>query len=107
MLRQGNWEGEQLIEAGLVGEALSPAAPGQSDERATFGLTWWINNGGQWPGLPRDAFAAGGAGHQVLLVVPSLGLIAVRNGDNLNPQDPFWRPIETQVFGPLLEAVRG
>jgi CubicO group peptidase (beta-lactamase class C family) len=106
MLRRGDWEGRQVIDARRVCEALSPAAPAQSDAHATFGITWWINNGGQWPGLPRDAFAAGGAGHQVLLIVPSLDLMAVRNGNNLNPQDPFWRPIETCVFGPLMEAVR-
>jgi CubicO group peptidase (beta-lactamase class C family) len=106
MLMQGNWEGEQLIDAGRVREALSPAAPEQASNQATFGLTWWINEGRQWPGLPQDAFAAGGAGHQVLLIVPSLDLIAVRNGNNLNPQDPFWRPIESYVFGPLVEAVR-
>ena len=106
MLRRGDWEGEQLIDADLVDGALSRGGPAPSDHQCTFGLTWWINHGGQWPGLPRDAFAAGGAGHQVLLIVPSLDLIAVRNGDNLDPEAAFWRPIETQVFDPLVEAVR-
>jgi CubicO group peptidase (beta-lactamase class C family) len=105
MLRQGNWEGEQILPAELVREALSPAAPGALREKAGYGLTWWINNAGQWPDLPRDAFAAGGAGHQVMLVVPSLDLIAVRNGNNMDPKAPFWQPLERNVFAPLMEAV--
>ena len=88
---------------GVQGEPV-PAAPGALREKAGYGLTWWINNAGQWPDLPRDAFAAGGAGHQVMLVVPSLDLIAVRNGNNLDPKAPFWQPLERNVFGPLMEA---
>lgn len=107
MLREGNWEGEQLLPADRVREAISPAAPAGCGDGGTFGLAWWLNRGGQWPALPRDAFAAGGAGHQVLLVVPSLDLIAVRNGDNLDPREPFWRPLERWVFGALVEAVGG
>lgn len=33
--------------------------------------------------FPRDAFWGSGAGHQVLLAVPRLKVIAVRNGQNL------------------------
>jgi hypothetical protein len=36
--------------------------------------------GGRFPKLPRDAVWGAGAGDQHLIVVPSLKLIAVRNG---------------------------
>ncbi|MDH7570576.1 MAG: hypothetical protein QHJ73_13425, partial [Armatimonadota bacterium] len=65
------------------------------------------NFDGVWARVPRDAFAGAGAGNQVLLVVPSLDLVAVRNGGNLNrPGEPggFWGALEQHFFNPLMEA---
>ena len=47
------------------------------------GLCWYTNFDGVWDRVPRDAFAGAGAGNQILLVVPSLDLIIVRNSSNL------------------------
>src|SRR4029077_19521726 len=43
------------------------------------------NAAGRYAGLPRDAYWGAGAGDQLLLVVPSLNLIMVRNGQTLEP----------------------
>ena len=72
------------------------------------GLGWWTNFDGVWAKVPRDAFAGAGAGNQVLLVVPSLDLIVVRNGSNLFNSakgEGFWGGIEQYLFNPVMDAV--
>lgn len=114
MLKEGNWQGKQLIDASLVkevvryaGTALPPSISAPATEieelsrnyegawkdnrtelnpRPATTLGWYSNFDGIWKYLPTDAFAASGAGNQTLLVVPSLELIVVRFGENLyNP----------------------
>jgi hypothetical protein len=61
-----------------------------------------------WPEVPRDAFAGAGAGHQLLLVVPSLDLILVRFGESLadpGQESSFWSPVVRHLFSPLIAAV--
>lgn len=99
MLREGNWEGRQLLSAGAVRQITTDAAtPGPG------AMGWWSNRDGFVPALPRDAFWGAGAQGQVLLVVPSLKLIAVRNGGALDAGDND-RALERHVFGPLMEAL--
>ncbi len=105
MLREGNWEGKQLISSEAVRLVTRDAGtPGNC------GMGWWSNNDGSYPELPKDAFWGSGAGHQILLVVPGLNLIAVRNGGNLETvaAEPsgFHNPVSRHLFGPLMEAVR-
>ena len=45
-----------------------------------------------WKSAPDDAFGGAGAGHQFLLVVPSLGLIVVRNGQRSTRPSRSTRP---------------
>jgi hypothetical protein len=40
----------------------------------------WVNAAGQWPALPRDAFAFRGAGGQETYVIPSRRIVVVRMG---------------------------
>jgi CubicO group peptidase (beta-lactamase class C family) len=115
MLQRGNWEGRQLVEPGWVdrvtayaGTPLAPRPAG--NPQPPSGLGWWVNQDGVWPRVPRDAFAGAGAGQQVLLVVPSLELIIVRNGGAMSaPAEPenFWGGIEKYVFNPVLDALAG
>lgn len=49
--------------------------------------------------------AGAGAGHQVLLVVPSLELVVVRNGGAMGPDDGFWGALERHLFEPVVAAV--
>lgn len=114
MLRRGNWDGRQLVPAEWVDRATAyagtplpdrtvrPASPGS-------GLCWWTNFDGVWPRVPRDAFAGAGAGHQLLVVVPSMRLVVVRNGAPLEdprPRERFWAAVEQHVLNPLMQAVR-
>lgn len=113
MLQRGNWEGRQLVQPDWVdritayaGTPLPPRSPG--NPAPSMGLGWWTNHDGVWPKVPRDAFMAAGAGQQVLLVVPSLDLIVVRNGREMSdPAEPegFWRDIEKYLFNPVVAAL--
>jgi CubicO group peptidase (beta-lactamase class C family) len=88
MLHGGEWEGKRLFDKLLVEQMISyagmpirkrtPAEPAPGS-----GLCWWLNFDGVWPNVPRDAFVGAGANQELLLVVPSLDLIVVRNGGSL------------------------
>jgi CubicO group peptidase (beta-lactamase class C family) len=120
MLRRGDWQGRSLVNprwvetvtayAGTPLPDRSAPASGYPDPAPASGLGWWTNCDGVWRAVPRDAFAGAGAGHQLLLVVPSLDLIVVRFGDSL--ADPgeergFWSPIVEYLFDPLMAALVG
>jgi CubicO group peptidase (beta-lactamase class C family) len=115
MLQRGDWDGRQLVEPGWVdrvtayaGMPLAPRPPG--NPQPPSGLGWWLNSDGVWPQVPRDAFSGAGAGQQVLLVVPSLELIVVRNGAAMSTAaepEKFWGGIEKYVFNPVLDALTG
>jgi len=103
MLRRGDWNGKQLIDAAVVQAATRNAGvPNHS------GLGWWVNcaadGSRRWPSLPPDAFSGAGAGHQFLLVVPSLNLIVVRNGTLLDANLDFNAALDTLLVQPLMQA---
>jgi len=109
-LRKGDWEGRRLIRREIV-ELVTRDAGGPTPKRVPpegpfprSGLCWYVNSDGVWPRVPRDAFAGAGAGNQVLLVVPSLDLIVVRNGGRIEPNN-FWGGLEKFLFNPVMEAL--
>jgi CubicO group peptidase (beta-lactamase class C family) len=105
MLRRGNWEGQQVIDAEAVRLVTSDAGT-----QGNCGLGWWSNNDGIYARIPKDAFWGSGAGHQVVLVVPSLNLIAVRNGETLGEAAPeplqYHEPVRTFLFEPLVDTIQ-
>jgi CubicO group peptidase (beta-lactamase class C family) len=105
MLRGGDWDGQRLLSAESVRLTTSDAGtPGPC------GIGWWSNHEGDCAKLPRDAYFGSGAGHQILLVVPSLNLIVVRFGGLLakvesNPKS-FHEAYRLYLFEPLMEAIK-
>jgi CubicO group peptidase (beta-lactamase class C family) len=111
VLHEGDWNGQRILSQQSIRDATHDAGlPGNC------GMGWW-SNGGQRYKLPKDAVWGAGAGDQLLLVVPSLNLIMVRNGETLAP-GPGEPPIRTNdvftlyhdyrariLFEPLVEAV--
>jgi CubicO group peptidase (beta-lactamase class C family) len=108
ILRGGDWDGRRVLSEGAVRQVTGDAGlPGHC------GMGWWTNAAGRYPGIPRDAVWGAGAGDQVLLVVPSLRLIMVRNGRELAPAPEsgdvltrFHDPRAKILLGPLIDAVR-
>ncbi|MCZ6795229.1 MAG: serine hydrolase [Planctomycetota bacterium] len=110
-LRRGDWQGRQLIPRETVELVLRDAGtptPERVPPEGPFprsGLGWYVNSDGVWRDVPRDAFAGAGAGNQVLIVVPSLDLIVVRGGGQLEAGN-FWGGLETYLFNPVVRAIR-
>jgi CubicO group peptidase (beta-lactamase class C family) len=104
MAHRGEWQGHRVISAEAVRLVTSDAGT-----PAHGGMGWWSNNDGVDPGVPRDAFWGSGAGHQIVLVIPSLNLVAVRNGAVLDKtaSDPlaFHQPVRRYLIDPLLDAL--
>jgi CubicO group peptidase (beta-lactamase class C family) len=103
MLKKGTWEGRQLMSAATV-QAIT--TDGEAGRRTAQG--WRTNSDGAAGNLPAEAFWAAGAGHQIVLVVPSLNLIAVRYGEDLDPATSAsdWdAPVRTWFFNPLIASV--
>ncbi|MPY91247.1 MAG: serine hydrolase [Luteitalea sp.] len=113
MLQRGRWNDRPLVDSTILDRAVADAGmpkpartPGNPNPAS--GLGWWTNEDGVWRNVPTDAFAGAGAGHRVLLVVPSLKLVVVRNGDWLNEEggaEGFWGAIEQFVFNPVIGAL--
>lgn len=104
LLRNGDWDGQRILSPEAVRLTTSDAGtPGPC------GIGWWSNQEGDCVALPRDAFFGSGAGHQILLVVPSLGLVLVRFGGVLATvsTDPasYHEPYCRHFFEPLMAAL--
>ena len=106
MLNEGRWEDQQV-----VSEAFVVAATGRSSSElnAAYGYLWWLNREGivGSPGLatgggeatpaesqllraaPDDVFWALGFNDQVVAVIPSEGIVAVRLGAKPPAEAPF------------------
>lgn len=97
MMRDGRWNEKQVVSSDFVKAAVGQAS---SPLNAAYGLLWWVNrtgivdgslmatggtldksrHGQLAPDVPADAFWALGFGKQIISVVPSKGIVAVRMG---------------------------
>lgn len=110
IVNRGRWEGRTLVSPEWMERLMQPWSPSPPEgfaPRAALG--WWVNTDGFWPSLPRDAVVGAGIGHQLLLVVPSEALVAVRMGHELErPRawgPPFWEAAGEHFVAPLMECV--
>jgi len=72
-LRNGNWDGEQLISEEWVHAVRQP-----SEVYSRYGLMWWLNtNNAVVPGAPTNAFYASGAGGNYIWVDQDNDLLIV------------------------------
>ncbi|HEU5079081.1 MAG TPA: serine hydrolase [Opitutaceae bacterium] len=98
MLRKGDWDGKKLISEESV-----KTVTADSHLPGAVNCGWWTNGQNRVPALPRDAFWAAGHGGQTLLVIPSLKLIMVRNGDRLSDEQND-DALANYVFTPLMHT---
>lgn len=102
----GHWGDQQLVPEAWVREATRvndvPAYVADVRWRKAYGLGFWSNEyGSLWPSLPRDAFAASGAGRQHIWVCPSLDLVVVQSPGIYGQQDE----LEQTVLGLVVESL--
>nr|WP_298717815.1 serine hydrolase [uncultured Steroidobacter sp.] len=90
-LRKGVWANDvRILSEDFVTKVSTPVAtnaglanPQAADfpnAPAHYGMLWWTNADGQLPNVPRDAFWAWGLGDSLIVVIPSLDIVAVRAG---------------------------
>jgi CubicO group peptidase (beta-lactamase class C family) len=113
-LHRGNWNGQQLIDAGFIDESVKALIPASMplghpesgiDGRGSYGLNWWANGIGpagqrKWPGAPAGTFSRSGFNNNDLFVVPEWKLVVVRLG--LDEGD---RAITDQVYSRFLSLL--
>lgn len=103
LARRGDWDERQVLPFDIAMEATRFAGlPNYS------GLSWWVNRHPDGSRVlreaPDDTFWGLGAGGQLLLVIPSLDLIVVRNGSGLPAGVDVLRMMEKLVVNPVLDA---
>jgi CubicO group peptidase (beta-lactamase class C family) len=121
-MRDGAWDGEQVVSTAFV-----EAATGRSSTslNAAYGLLWWLNRPGPVvspliattgrddttvgtgplvPGAPEDAFWALGFRNQMVAVVPSEDIVAVRLGAQPPDDAPF---TQAELTMGVLDAFEG
>lgn len=90
MLRQGRWQGEQLLPRSFVDAARQPDDAHRDLEvhlpeqygRASqhYGLLWWNNADGSLKNVPRDAYWSWGLHESFIIVLPSFDMVIARAG---------------------------
>ncbi|MEX0718878.1 MAG: serine hydrolase [Planctomycetaceae bacterium] len=91
-LREGKWRDQQLLPAEFVRRARSTAKSvvglpvrdektyGKASDH--YGLLWWNNADGALDTAPRDAYWSWGLHESLIVVIPSLDLVASRAGNS-------------------------
>ena len=107
-LRDGRWKGQTILSPEFIAAATRPTdlpAP-----YPYYGFYWGSNAKGTLPDVPRDIFWALGLGDSILVVCPSLDLVAVRLGtgntqSQLPPQTDQWEQKVGGFFALVARAV--
>ena len=110
-LRGGRWGERQIIPSWFVDAArtvpygikglpvVKPDDYGNASDH--YGLLWWNNADGTMKNVPRDAYWSWGLYDSLIVVIPSLDIVASRAGKSIpGDRDPHYAPIE-----PFLESI--
>jgi CubicO group peptidase (beta-lactamase class C family) len=111
-LRGGEWEGQRILAKSFVDQVrivprgiagLPVNKPGDHTKASDhYGLLWWNNADGTLSSVPRDAYWSWGLYDSLILVIPSLDIVATRAGkswkreedaDHYDVLKPFFEPI--------------
>lgn len=84
-LHKGNWNGEQILSESWVNFSNHPT----NDSEGSYGGHFWLNAGGTYPDVPRDAYFCNGYQGQQVTIVPSKDLVIVRMGLTEYPDFDF------------------
>lgn len=110
-LRKGNWKGAQLIPSNFVKRARTTVdgvvgVPEHEDRYGNasdhYGLLWWNNADGAIGQVPRDTYWSWGLYDSLIVVIPSLDIVASRAGKSWK-RDQGWGHYE--VLEPFLQPI--
>ena len=119
-LRRGLWDGRRLLPESFIDQARQPVASisglpvndpaNHFNASDHYGLLWWNNGDGTMPGVPTDTYWSWGLGDSLIVVIPSLDIVASRAGSGWRADwnsdysvvEPFILPIvqSLQAGGP-------
>jgi hypothetical protein len=124
-LRQGEWDGQQLLPDYYINE-LRTAAPSLAGLPVNlpakyfsatdhYGYLWWNNADGTMPNVPKDAYWGWGLGDSLIVVIPSLDMVVARAGDgwrvgwdsDYTVIEPFLEPIVLATLGEKFNITAG
>lgn len=114
MLAEGNWNGTPVLTDTAYFNAM--ITPSQQLNQS-YGYLWWLNgqpsfmlpssqlvlNGPLIPDAPADMYAALGKNDQKIYVVPSEGLVVVRQGNNAGPVVAAASSFDNQLWARLAD----
>lgn len=103
LLHKGDWDETEIFSQEMVAQARRTTnLPNNS------GLGWWTNIRPDFtrvfPTAPKDSFWGMGAGGQFLLVIPSLNLVAIRHGQEMDPALSSTEAMSRYLVTPLMQA---
>lgn len=115
-LRGGRWQDRQLLPREFVKQAGTtvPAVVGlpETDPKQYgnasdhYGLLWWNNADGTLKDVPRDAFWSWGLYDSLIVVIPSLDIVAARAGQSWKRTSDDHYAVLQPFLGPIAAAVR-
>ena len=120
-LNGGVWNGQQILPVGFVDSVRIPAqnlsglpvvndvnSEGYGGASSHYGILWWNNGDGSMANVPTDAYWSWGTGDSLILIIPSLDIVASRAGNAWPGErmpnfyallEPFIEPIALSVVG--------
>ncbi len=122
-LRKGMWKEQRLLSEAFVTQVHTPLdanaglqlhdPAGFPKALTDYGVLWWTNKSKQLANVPEDAYWAWGLGESLIVVIPSLDLIIVRNGgqspDDVSPNARTWNDDHWDgnpaVLAPFLDPI--
>jgi CubicO group peptidase (beta-lactamase class C family) len=101
-LREGRWEGRQIVPASWVKESVTSYS--DAGDSGGYGFMWWVAaNGKHLPNvsLPDGSYSARGAGGHHILVIPSMDMVIVHRVDT----DVQGNQVSSEEFGTLVRKI--
>jgi hypothetical protein len=116
-LRGGAWDGERIVAESFIDRVRRPepslaGLPVSDPSRFPqaprhYGLLWWNNGDGTLPGVPADAYWSWGLGDSLILVIPSLDIVASRAGNAWTSTKPGVYSVIEPFLHPIAQSVSG
>ncbi len=110
MLREGNWDGEQVVPRDWARRIVSVVTPleemnpaSRRDGYLGYGYMWWVFDGSRAVGPFEGAYTARGAWGQWITVFPSLNLVLAHKTNNVYGRETSWESFE-RIIELLFEA---
>lgn len=123
-LRKGVWKDQQVLSPQFVTQVQTPLPENASlpvvpdrpghlfpNAQTDYGVLWWTNKSHTMPNVPADTFWAWGLGEELIVVIPSLDLVIVRNGGQSTTATTgrTWNDVEwdgdVRVLEPFLDPI--